>query len=84
MVVGYILPIDHNDYKNYQHRMEQGVLGLHHVKKTYKVILESKNKKFFDEGIPREVSINDHPINKLNKIDIARITGKGMIFSKKI
>lgn len=65
--MGYILPISHNVYKNYQHRMPKEILGLRNVNKSYKVILEKHTNELMNQDSLQEHGDLKQTYKKVNK-----------------
>lgn len=86
--MGYILPISHDDYRNYQYRMQKEILGLQNVQQSYKVIQE----KYRKEISHRRDSFEFNHIKQYRQVKnnqaietkIAEITGKGVVFNMKV
>lgn len=83
--MGYILPITHHTYKNYQYRMEKSKESPHHIKGTYKVVFHNVDKDFdFNKKNPPEKRLRtktrskEHVyVKQLNENDRVELTGKG-------
>jgi len=76
--MGYILPISHNSYKNYQMRMQKEKLNVRSVQKTYKVNLE---KQFLNQP---EFQNYIHLQKFTSKNSVIGVIGKGLLYNQKI
>lgn len=85
--MGYILPITHHTYKNYQYRMIENEKGPHHIGSTFKVVFRKMND---DVGVNekhhlyvKQLTNNDPPMIKkkpsyqIDALQKAELTGKG-------
>lgn len=91
--MGYILPITHYQYQDYQNRVTQKGQDPYHIEKPYKVILDTKSREMDENEDTHENAksgksdflyqpiSNEEP--KREKI-ISEITGKGQLFSESI
>lgn len=84
--VGYILPITHNEYRNYQLRMAKENLGINVVKKSPKIILDAHRKQVNQHDRSLEYRAYDETKNNNRAIQIvlAQTTGKGVIINTEI
>lgn len=82
--MGYILPIAHDDYKNYQYRMPKQNLGLHDVKQSYKVIQAEYNHHIRHQNHLPNKHFKHRSIKSKSAVEsqVAQITGKGVFFNR--
>ncbi|WP_164669445.1 hypothetical protein [Virgibacillus doumboii] len=87
--MGYILPLPHYQYKDYQKRVTEYKQDPFYIEKPYKTILEPKHRDIADEHARLEASSNS--IKKLTAPKVptdeklyADLTGKGRHFSDTI
>lgn len=87
--MGYILPLPHYQYKDYQKRVTADKRDPFYIEKPYKTILETKHQDIADEYARLEASANS--LKKLTAPKIpaseklyADLTGKGRQFSETI
>lgn len=90
--MGYILPVSHFEYMDYQKRVIKAKDNHHYVEKPFKVKLDMQQQfnyddKIFNQGMEKGSQINYQHINlaSLNQTQaIAEITGKGSLFNKSV
>lgn len=87
--VGYILPINHYQYKDYQQRVTEDKQDPYYIEKPYKAILEAKHQDIArKEGrleTTRESSYKLSAVKSPTAEKIhADVTGKGRYFSDSI
>lgn len=86
--MGYILPITHHTYNNYQYRMTEDKLSPHHINGTYKVVfhkISEEYKEHNDKNNTIKGKWRERKTEKTNKIpayhigttEKAELTGKG-------
>ena len=90
--MGYILPISHFEYTDYQKRAIKDKDDLHYVERPYKIKLDMQQQFNYDQNFtselmqeskkyPSEEIKSTHPKQKQL---IANITGKGNLFNESI
>lgn len=92
--MGYILPITHHTYKNYQYRMGDKKDSPHFIRPTYRVVFhkiseehECKEKPNNSEEKSIKKSMQkqgDFPAYKINATQNAKLTGKGGQFNETV
>ncbi|WP_430787637.1 hypothetical protein VBD025_16985 [Virgibacillus flavescens] len=91
--MGYILPITHYQYQDYQNRVTQKEQDPYHIEKPYKVILDTKSREMEDEDHTQKDDQSSksnffykpmNTDNNKNEKVISKITGKGQHFSESI
>lgn len=75
--MGYILPITHYSYINYEHRMRKSEKSPHHVDKPFKVVFGERGSDIIEE-YRSEMSHNhfDKAVKVKRHIKV-ELTGKG-------
>ncbi|MBP1947214.1 hypothetical protein [Virgibacillus litoralis] len=87
--MGYILPINHYQYKDYQQRVTEDKQDPYYIEKPYKAMLEAKHLDIArQEARLRTIRDSDHKLSAVKsptaeKI-LADVTGKGLHFSDSI
>ncbi len=90
--MGYILPISHFDYTDYQKRVIKDKDELHYIEKPYKIKLDMQQQFNYDQNFTKEVIWEGKqiPFEKIKLTNpkqqqvIAKITGKGSLFNESI
>lgn len=90
--MGYILPISHFEYTNYQRRDIKDKEGVHYIEKPFKIKLDTQqplinHRSFSNEAMQRNKEIPSENIkNNIQRQDqlIAKITGKGFLINESI
>ncbi|SDQ89271.1 hypothetical protein SAMN05216232_2442 [Virgibacillus subterraneus] len=87
--MGYILPINHYQYKDYQQRVTEDKQDPYYIEKPYKAMLEAKHLDIArQEGRLRTIKDSGYKLSAVKsptaeKI-LADVTGKGHHFSDSI
>jgi hypothetical protein len=90
--MGYILPISHFEYTNYQRRVIHDKNDLHYIEKPYKITLDMQQQFMYDHDVTNHTmrKKNNTPFEKIRVTrsdqdqQIAKITGKGSIFNESV
>lgn len=88
--VGYILPISHFEYTDYQRRTIKDKETLHYIEKPYKITMDMEQQFMYELDLAKQTMRNkDHtPFAKIKVVSpaqdqlIANITGKGSLFNQ--
>ncbi|MCG3418375.1 hypothetical protein [Oceanobacillus jordanicus] len=81
--MGYILPISHYQYNDYQNRITETKPNPHYIERPFKVILEEQHQRIEKEYERLNGQVQQSPSKKdihANKF-FEQITGKGKNFS---
>lgn len=90
--MGYILPISHFEYNDYQKRVIKDKGDFHYIEKPYKITLDMQKQFNYDHSFTNEViweskqtSFKERQLSKSKQDQlIATITGKGSLFNESI
>ncbi|WP_067729608.1 hypothetical protein [Oceanobacillus damuensis] len=81
--MGYILPIDHFQYNDYQKRIVQQKDNKHHIEGPFKVILNTQHEEISSkyDTMNKSSTENIQPHNASEAL-FGTLTGKGRNFSE--
>ncbi|MGJ9458780.1 hypothetical protein [Oceanobacillus sp. CF4.6] len=80
--MGYILPVDHYQYNDYQKRVVQQQKNNHFIEGPFKVVLDRQHQEFSSkyDALNRSTDQKLQPRNASEEL-IGLLTGKGRHFS---